>query len=186
MPGDRWQKFANLRMFLAWMWTHPGKKLLFMGCEIGQWREWSHEQALDWEVLLGEEHRGLQRLVGDLNRLYVTKPALHCRDHEAGGFHWLDANDWENSLFVYQRSEPDGGRCYVIVNATPVPREGYRMGVSEAGFYKELLNSDSADYGGSNLGNGAGCSAEPVPWQGMSWSVQVTVPPLATVILARA
>jgi 1,4-alpha-glucan branching enzyme len=107
-------------------------------------------------------------------------------DHEAGGFCWLDANDWENSIFVFERSEPDGGRCYVIVNATPVPREGYRMGVAEAGFYKELLNSDSSAYGGSNVGNGAGCSAESVPWQGLPWSVQVTVPPLATVILARA
>jgi 1,4-alpha-glucan branching enzyme len=186
MPGDRWQKFANLRMFLAWMWTHPGKKLLFMGGEIGQWREWSHDRSLDWEVLFGEEHKGLQKLVGDLNRLYTTKPALNRLDHEAGGFRWLDANDWENSLFVYMRTAPEGDAAYVVVNATPVPREGYRLGVSESGFYKELLNTDSAMYAGSNLGNGSGLTAEPTPWQGQPFSVVITVPPLAAVVLARA
>lgn len=186
MPGDRWQKFANLRMFLAWMWTHPGKKLLFMGGEIGQWREWSHDRSLDWEVLFGEEHLGVQQLVTDLNRLYTTKPALNRLDHEAGGFRWLDANDWEHSLFVFARSAPEGDTAYVIVNATPVPREGYRMGVSGGGFYRELLNTDSAIYSGSNMGNGAGMTAEPTPWQGEPYSVVITVPPLATVVLARA
>jgi 1,4-alpha-glucan branching enzyme len=186
MPGDRWQKFANLRMFLGWMWTHPGKKLIFMGAEIGQWREWSHDRSLDWEVLFGEEHVGLQKLVGDLNKLYITKPALNELDHEPGGFWWLEANDWENSLFVYVRSGRNDDKAYVMVNATPVPREGYRMGVAEGGFYKELLNTDSAIYGGSNVGNGAGLTAEPVPWQGQPFSVVVTVPPLGTVVMARA
>ena len=186
MPGDRWQKFANLRMFLGWMWTHPGKKLLFMGGEIGQWREWSHDRSLDWEVLFGDEHKGLQKLVGDLNKLYTSRPALNRMDHEAGGFWWLDANDWENSLFVFVRTAPDGDKAYVMVNATPVPREGYRMGVGEAGFYKELLNTDSAIYSGSNMGNGVGMTAEPTPWQGQPFSVVVTVPPLATVVLAKA
>ncbi|QIF03369.1 1,4-alpha-glucan branching protein GlgB [Roseimicrobium sp. ORNL1] len=185
MPGDRWQKFANLRMFLGWMWTHPGKKLLFMGCEIGQWREWSHERQLDWEVLFGEEHRGLQKLVADLNHLYTSRPSLHRRDHENGGFRWLDANDWENSLFVYVREEPTGDQCTVLVNATPVPRQGYRLGVSQPGTYRELLNTDSGLYSGANMGNGAGLNAEPTPWQGQPYSVVVTVPPLATVIIAK-
>lgn len=186
MPGDRWQQFANLRMFLAWMWTHPGKKLLFMGGEIGQWREWNHEQELDWVVLFGEEHKGLQRLMRDLNGLYTGKPALHSRDHEPGGFWWLDANDWERSIFAYLRASPEGEKCYVAVNATPVPREGYRMGVAGDGHYRELLNTDSAIYCGSNTGNGAGLTAQPVPWQGQPWSVVMTLPPLATVVLAKA
>ncbi|MFZ4767553.1 MAG: 1,4-alpha-glucan branching protein GlgB [Roseimicrobium sp.] len=186
MPGDRWQQFANLRMFYGWMWTHPGKKLLFMGGEIGQWREWSHERSLDWEVLFGDEHRGLQHLVRDLNTLYTTRPALHAKDHEPGGFFWLEANDWENSLFVFVRQDAEGNECYVLVNATPVPREGYRLGVSQAGFYQEVLNTDSAHYGGSNVGNHGGVTAEQEPWQGQPWSVHVTVPPLATLVLARA
>lgn len=186
MPGDRWQQFANLRMFLSWMWTHPGKKLLFMGGEIGQWREWNHEQELDWMVLYGEEHKGLQRLVRDLNKLYTGRPSLHSRDHEPGGFWWLDANDWERSIFVYVRCAPDGEKSYIAVNATPVPRDGYRMGVAEAGSYRELLNSDSAIYCGSNAGNGAGLIAQQVPWQGQPYSVVLTVPPLATVVLAKA
>lgn len=186
MPGDRWQQFANLRMFFAWMWTHPGKKLLFMGGEIGQWREWNHERGMDWEVLFGREHVGLQKLVRDLNALYTGNPALHTLDHSPGGFSWLDANDWERSIFAYVRQSPAGERCYVAVNATPVPREGYRMGVARGGLYRELLNTDSEIYAGSNLGNGAGLTAQQVPWQGMPWSVVATLPPLATVVLGPA
>jgi 1,4-alpha-glucan branching enzyme len=186
MPGDRWQQFANLRMFYAYMWTHPGKKLLFMGGEIAQWKEWNHNQELDWEVLFGEEHVGVQKLVRDLNKLYTHRPALHARDHEAGGFSWLDANDWERSIFAYERMSQDGDRVMVIVNATPVPRDGYRVGVPTAGHYHELLNTDSAHYGGSNKGNGAGATAQPTPWQGQPFSIVVTVPPLATVVLAKA
>lgn len=186
MPGDRWQKFANLRMFYAWMWTHPGKKLLFMGGEIGQWREWNYQQALDWEVLYGEEHRGVQALVRDLNRLYTSEKALHRRDHEPGGFWWLEPNDSQNSLFVFGRKDPEGRTCYVVVNATPVPRSGYRMGVEEPGYYRELLNTDSSYYGGSGVGNGAGVHAQPTHWQGQPWSVEINVPPLGTVILQRA
>jgi 1,4-alpha-glucan branching enzyme len=185
MPGDRWQKFANLRMFYGWMWTHPGKKLLFMGSEIGQWKEWNHERELDWAVLYGDEHRGLQQWVGDLNRLYTSVPALHRVDHQPGGFQWLDANAWEDSVFVFTRSAPGEGTVYVVVNATPVVREGYRMGVAEDGHYRELLNSDAACYGGSNVGNGAGLNAQPFSWQGQPWSVVMTLPPLATVVLAR-
>ncbi|HSJ02755.1 MAG TPA: 1,4-alpha-glucan branching protein GlgB [Verrucomicrobium sp.] len=186
MPGDRWQKFANLRMFYAWMWTHPGKKLLFMGCELGQWREWDHDRSLDWEVLFGEEHRGLQMLVRDLNRLYTGQRALHRHDHEPGSFWWLEPNDHENSLFAFGRKDPEGRTCYIVVNATPVPREGYRLGVEEAGYYRELVNTDAKEYGGSGIGNGAGLSAQPTPWQGQPWSVELNIPPLGTLVLQRA
>jgi 1,4-alpha-glucan branching enzyme len=185
MPGDRWQKFANLRMFLSWMWTHPGKKLLFMGCEFGQWHEWKHDSSLDWHLFLGEEHAGLQRLVRDINHLYTSRPALHAKDHEAGGFWWLDANDAENSIFAYGRSAPDGDKVYVLVNATPVPRKNYRVGVADAGSYRELLNSDAPAYAGSGVSAGAGFQAQDVPWQGQPWSVVVDLPPLATLVLGR-
>jgi len=185
MPGDRWQKFANLRMFLAWMWMHPGKKLLFMGCEFGQWNEWKHDASLDWHLFLGEEHSGLQKLVRDLNHLYTTRPSLHTKDHEAGGFSWLDANDAENSIFAFARSSPDGDKVYVLVNATPVPRHGYRVGVGDAGSYRELLNSDAASYAGSGLSAGAGFQAQQTPWQGQPWSVVVDLPPLGVLALGR-
>jgi 1,4-alpha-glucan branching enzyme len=185
MPGDRWQKFANLRMFLAWMWMHPGKKLLFMGCEFGQWNEWKHDASLDWHLFLGEEHSGLQKLVKDLNHLYTTRPSLHTKDHEAGGFYWLDANDAENSIFAFARSSPDGDKVYVLVNATPVPRKAYRVGVGDAGSYRELLNSDAAIYAGTGLSAGAGFQAQQTPWQGQPWSVVVDLPPLGVLVLGR-
>jgi 1,4-alpha-glucan branching enzyme len=185
MPGDRWQKFANLRMFLAWMWMHPGKKLLFMGCEFGQWNEWKHDASLDWHLFLGEEHSGLQKLVKDLNHLYTTRPSLHTKDHEAGGFSWLDANDAEKSIFAFARSSQDGDSVYVLVNATPVPRKGYRVGVGDAGSYRELLNSDAANYAGSGVSAGAGFQAQQTPWQGQPWSVVVDLPPLGVLVLGR-
>jgi len=185
MPGDRWQKFANLRMFLAWMWMHPGKKLLFMGCEFGQWNEWKHDASLDWHLFLGEEHSGLQKLVKDLNHLYTSRPSLHTKDHEAGGFYWLDANDAENSIFAFARSSPDGDKVYVLVNATPVPRKAYRVGVSEAGSYRELLNSDAAIYAGTGLSAGAGFQAQEKAHQGQPWSVVVDLPPLGVLVLGR-
>ncbi len=185
MPGDRWQKFANLRMFLAWMWMHPGKKLLFMGGEFGQWQEWSHERSLDWHLFLGEEHSGLQRLVKDLNHLYTGRAALHSKDHETGGFAWLDANDAENSIFAFTRSAPNGDRVYVIVNATPVARHAYRVGVTDAGSYRELLNSDAANYAGSGVSAGAGFQAQQTAWQGQAWSLVVDLPPLSVLVLGR-
>lgn len=185
MPGDRWQKFANLRMFLAWMWMHPGKKLLFMGGEFGQWDEWKHDASLDWHLFLGEEHSGLQRLVRDMNHLYTSRTALHGLDHEPGGFFWLDSNDAENSIFAFVRTAPDGDQVYVIVNATPVPRPGYRVGVADGGSYRELLNTDAPAYAGSGVSAGAGVQAQEVPHQGQSWSVVVDLPPLATLVLGR-
>jgi hypothetical protein len=127
MPGDRWQKFANLRMLYAWMWAHPGKKLLFMGCEFGQWQEWNHERSLDWHLFLGEEHASMQKLIKDLNWLYTTRPAMHALDHEAGGFQWLDASDGENSIFAFMRMAPDGDKVYCIINAT--------RGIATTGIY---------------------------------------------------
>ena len=185
MPGDRWQKFANLRMFLSWMWMHPGKKLLFMGCEFGQWHEWRHDSSLDWHLFLGEEHSGLQKLVKDLNHLYTSRSALYAKDHEPGGFHWLDANDADNSIFAFVRSSSDGDKVTVLVNATPVTRPGYRVGVGEAGSYRELLNSDAPNYAGSGVSAGAGFQAQQVPWQGQPWSIVVDLPPLATLVLGR-
>jgi 1,4-alpha-glucan branching enzyme len=185
MPGDRWQKFANLRMFLAWMWMHPGKKLLFVGGEFGQWHEWKHDASLDWHLFLGEEHSGLQRLVKDLNHLYTGRKALHTRDHEAGGFFWLDANDAENSVFAFMRSSPDGDQVSVLVNATPVPRKSYRVGVAGAGSYRELLNTDSSSYAGSGVSAGAGFQAQEVPHQGQPWSIVVDLPPLSVLVLGH-
>ena len=185
MPGDRWQKFANLRMFLAWMWMHPGKKLLFMGGEFGQWNEWKHDASLDWHLFLGEEHSGLQRLVKDLNHLYTSRKALHAWDHEAGGFFWLDSNDAEGSVFAFARTSPDGDKVYVLVNATPVPRKGYRVGIADAGSYRELLNTDAVSYAGSGVSAGLGFQALEMPWQGQPWSIVVDLPPLGVLVLGR-
>jgi 1,4-alpha-glucan branching enzyme len=188
MPGDDWQKFANLRAFYAFMYGHPGKKLLFMGGEFGQTREWYHEESLDWHLLeLGPYHVGLQRLVQDLNRLYREAPALHEVDFEPAGFQWMDAHDWEQSVVAFIRRARDPEDFLLVVsNFTPVPRHGYRVGVPRAGWYAERLNTDAALYGGSNVGNAGGVPAEPRPWQGQPASLALTLPPLATVILAPA
>lgn len=183
MPGDRWQKFANMRMYLSWMWMHPGKKLIFMGTEIAQWKEWNHEKALDWEVLYGEEHRHMQGLVKDLNHLYQKHRALHSWDHDPRGFFWLDANDAEQSLFSFARVGDNGEVLYVIVNATPAPRYGYRLGVAAQGSYREVLNTDAKNYSGSGQNSGDSLYAEPVGWQGQPYSLVLTIPPLATIVL---
>jgi len=188
MPGDRWQKFANLRLLFAWMWAHPGKKLLFMGGEIGQWREWSEDRALDWPVLLGEEHKGLQSLVRDLNRLHRDLPALHTADHESPGFAWLEADASGTSTFAFRRHAPHtktANDVVIALNATPVPREGWRLGVPSAGTWREVLNSDATTYGGSNLGNAGAAKAEPIPWQGQPFSIQIILPPLAALYFAQ-
>ena len=143
MPGDRWQKFANLRAYLSFMWTHPGKKLLFMGCEFGQWREWNHDQQLDWYLLQYSEHQGVQKLVGDLNRLYREVPALHDQDDAPQGFQWLIGDDAINSVYAWLRWSKDGEPVLVVANFTPVPRQAYRVGVPSAGRWTELLNSDA-------------------------------------------
>jgi 1,4-alpha-glucan branching enzyme len=187
MPGDDWQKFANLRLLYGYMWGHPGKKLLFMGCEFGQWQEWKHDESLDWHLLQWAPHQGLRRLVTDLNRLYKQEPALHQIDFEWTGFEWLELNDWENSVLAFLRRGKTPGRDVLVAcNFTPVPREGYRIGVPEGGFYRELINTDASIYGGSNLGNSGGVWAKPEPHGGRPFHVELRLPPLGALYLKRS
>ena len=186
MPGDRWQKFANLRLLLGWMWTHPGKKLLFMGGEIGQWREWNHDRQLDWWLTQDPAHAGIQHWVRDLNRVYRSQPALHRMDFSPEGFEWIDANDSDNSVLTFLRRPGDGPPLLVACNFTPVPREGYQVGVPLAGAWNEILNSDAREYGGSGIGNMGRVEARPTPWHGREHSVRLSLPPLAVVALTPA
>jgi 1,4-alpha-glucan branching enzyme len=183
MPGDRWQKFANLRAYFGFMFGHPGKKLLFMGGELAQEREWNHDVSLDWHLLDDTLHRGVQALVRDLNRAYRELPALHQRDCEAEGFEWLELHDNEQSVLVFMRRSADAAPDVVVAcNFTPVPRYGYRVGVPSPGYYRERVNTDAALYGGGNIGNGGGITAEDIGSHGRPWSLSLTIPPLATVI----
>ena len=183
MPGDRWQKFANLRAYLSFMWMHPGKKLLFMGCEFGQWREWNHDQQLDWYLLQYPEHRGVQKLVGDLNRLYREEPALHEQDDAPQGFQWLIGDDAINSVYAWLRWSKDGQPVLVVANFTPVPREGYAVGVPFGGRWSEVINSDADTYAGSNYGNGGEVFAQDEPRHGQPASLSLNLPPLGVLIL---
>jgi len=183
MPGDPWQKFANLRAYLSFMWAHPGKKLLFMGGEFAQEREWNHDQSLDWHLLDDPMHKGVQSLVRGLNHLYAAEPALHELDTEPAGFDWLEANDAENSVFSFiRRSRGDVSPVVVVCNMTPVVRENFRIGVPRAGQWSEILNSDAAEFGGSNVTNPP-IPSQPVAWHGQSQSIEITLPPLAVVFL---
>jgi len=183
MPGDRWQKFANLRAYLSFMWTHPGKKLLFMGCEFGQWREWNHDQQLDWYLLQYPEHQGVQKLVGDLNRLYREIPALHEQDDIAQGFQWLIGDDATNSVYAWLRWSKAQEPLLVVANFTPVPREAYRIGVPLPGTWHEVFNSDAGLYAGSNYGNGGGVIAEGLSSHGQPASLALNLPPLGVLVL---
>ena len=185
MPGDDWQKFANLRAYLGFMWGHPGKKLLFMGCEFAQAREWNHDQSLDWHLLGDPRHAGVQRLVRDLNRLYRETPALYQLDVAPAGFEWMDHQDAAHSVLAFVRRGSDAQRFVLVVcNFTPTVQSAYRVGVPQPGAYRERLNTDSSHYGGSNAGTPLGAAtAEPVPWHGQAQSVVLTLPPLATVFL---
>jgi 1,4-alpha-glucan branching enzyme len=184
MPGDRWQRFANLRAYFGFMWGHPGKKLLFMGGEFAQEREWNHDESLDWHLLDDSYHKGVQLLIGDLNHAYQSIPALHERDCEAKGFEWLVADDRDNSVIAWaRRGDDEKSLAIVVSNFTPVPRETYRIGVPLAGFYREAVNTDAGQYGGSNVGNLGGVMAEATPSHGQPCSLTLTIPPLATVIL---
>jgi 1,4-alpha-glucan branching enzyme len=186
MPGDVWQKHANLRTLYGYMFGHPGKKLMFMGDEIGQWREWNAEESLDWHLLQLPEHEGLRRWVQDLNHAYRSDRALHEVDFEYQGFTWIDCLDNENSVISFMRKARDAGDFTVMVaNFTPVPRPGYRIGVPEAGWYREVLNSDAGLYGGSNMGNGGGVQTEPIAAHGYPQSVSLVLPPLAFVMLKK-
>jgi 1,4-alpha-glucan branching enzyme len=180
MPGDEWQKFANLRMFLAWMYGQPGKKLLFMGGEFGQRNEWNHDTSLEWELLKLPRHDGLRRLVQHLNYVYKGEPALWQLDDTYEGFDWIDLHDADNSVVSFLRKSRDGDIVPFVVNATPVVRYNYRLGVPEPGFYRELINTDAETYGGSNVGNLGGVQTEDVPWMGREHSILIHLPPLAT------
>jgi len=192
MPGDDWQKFANLRAYYGFMFAHPGKKLLFMGGEFGQWREWSEARSLDWHLLEEPLHKGLQNLVRDLNRLYRDLKPLHQTDCDPAGFEWIEANDSDNSVLAFLRKETDDPEHHVVVvcNFTPIPRHGYRVGVELPGRYAEVLNTDATEYGGSGVdnggaGNGGGVDSEEIAWHGRPHSINVTLPPLGTVVLER-
>ncbi len=186
MPGDEWQKHANLRLLYTYMFTHPGKKLMFMGCEIGQGVEWNSAQTLDWYVLDYPLHQGLKQSVSDLNRLYHNTPALYHDEFEWQGFDWIDCNDADQSVLSYMRKNGDDF-VIVIVNFTPVSRHGYRIGVPRAGVYEEIFNSDAAIYGGSNQGNGGKqLIAEEIQWMNQSHSLELTLPPLAGIVLRPA
>jgi 1,4-alpha-glucan branching enzyme len=183
MPGDRWQQFANLRSLYAYMWAHPGKKLLFMGGEFAQWREWNHDISLDWHLLGEPGHADMYRLVRDLNWTYRGTPALYEVDFDQRGFQWLDANDVARNIYGFLRFAADGRTLACLCNLSPVPREDYRAGLPHGGRWREALNTDSEHYGGSNVGNWGGVDAEPHPWQGQPFSAELTLPPLGVVWL---
>jgi 1,4-alpha-glucan branching enzyme len=183
MPGDAWQQFANLRLLLGCMWTHPGKKLLFMGCEFGQRREWTHEDSLEWHVLGADpRHEGVQRWVADLNKVYRSEKSLHGKDFSVDGFRWVQRGDWEASVLSYLRLAPDSAPLLVVCNFTPLPRYNYRVGVPQGGHWRELLNSDAEHYGGSGVGNYGGADAQPMPYEEYSQSLTLTLPPLAVLV----
>jgi 1,4-alpha-glucan branching enzyme len=183
VPGDLWQKFANLRLLFSYMWTHPGKKLLFMGSEFGQWNEWDFDSGLQWDLLQWDSHRGLRNCVADLNRLYRREKALHELDFDGRGFQWIDCHNYEDSALSFIRFAKDPDDIIVVAcNFTPVPRMRHRLGVPRACWYEEIFNSDSMHYGGSNMGNGPGVMAEEAPCHGRAASIEVCLPPLATVV----
>jgi 1,4-alpha-glucan branching enzyme len=184
MAGDEWQKFASLRAYYGFMWGHPGKKLLFMGCECGQWQEWNFTTSLEWAALEAPNHQGVQRLVQDLNRLYQNEPALYENDFEESGFEWIDASDTDNSVLSFIRKAKSTAEFIVVIcNFTPATHRDYRIGVPWSGYYREILNSDSAYYWGSNVGNGGGQATEEIPMHGRPRSLSLTLPPLATIML---
>ena len=184
MPGDLWQKMANLRLLYGYMYGHPGKKLLFMGSEIAQWREWSHDSSLDWHLLQWPDHQGILQLIRDLNALYRDQPALHQVDFDWQGYEWLELHDWENSVIAFLRRARDPNDAIVVAcNFTPVPREDYRVGVPSGGFYREILNTDSEVYGGSNFGNHGGAWGIPGEHGGRPFHLSLRIPPLGVVFL---
>jgi len=184
VPGDDWQKAATLRALYGFMYSHPGKKLMFMGCEFGQDREWNYDQSLDWHALDKPLHKGLQRFVQDLNRVYRSEHAMHEIDFDPAGFQWIDCNDSENSVVSFIRRARNADDFVVsVLNFTPVPRDGYRIGVPVAGPYLELVNSDGDLYGGSNVGNGGAIFSEPIASHGCDQSLRLTLPPLGFLLL---
>jgi 1,4-alpha-glucan branching enzyme len=182
MPGDDWQKMANLRLLLAWQWLNPGKKLLFMGGEMGQWTEWNESVSLDWDLLNYPSHRGIQHLVRDLNQLYRQDPALHQYEFEQQGFEWIDCSDQQRSLLSFIR-KGDNERLVCLFNFLPIPRQHYQVGMPEAGTWQEILNTDAGLYGGSNIGNQGIVFTQAQALMGKPCSATVNIPPLGAVVL---
>ncbi len=184
MPGDQWQKFANLRLFLSYMFAHPGKKLLFMGCDFGQWNEWQFERGLDWHLTEYGPHQGIQQLMRDLNRIYKRLPAFYKYDFDPRGFEWVYCDDWQSSVVTFvRRTEDPDDMVAVSCNFTPVPRQPYRVGIPQPGFWREIFNSDAAVYGGGSIGNLGGVWSEATPMHGRPNSLNLTIPPLGAVFL---
>ncbi len=185
VPGDKWQKLANLRLLYAYMYAQPGKKLIFMGGEFGQTREWNHDRSLDWHLLEDPGHDGLKQCVGDLNRAYCSQPALHTLDCDPEGFEWIDCNDSHHSILTMLRKDHAGNEVVIVLNFTPVVREGYRIGVPAAGTWMEIINTDAREYGGSGVGNGGRIEADSNPCHGQPASMTLTLPPLGALFLLR-
>jgi 1,4-alpha-glucan branching enzyme len=181
MPGDRWRQLANLRCYLAYMWAHPGKQLIFMGTEFAQESEWAESRELDWWLLDNADHRGVQEMVRDLNRVYRETPALWARDVEGSGFEWIDASDSANNVFSFVRKGADGELLACVANFAAVPHHGYRLGLPRAGTWAEVLNTDAERYAGSGVGNLGSVEATGEPWHGQPASAEITVPPLGAV-----
>jgi 1,4-alpha-glucan branching enzyme len=187
MPGDEWQKMANLRLLLGYMYAQPGKKLLFMGAEIGQWQEWAHDRSLDWHLLSQYSHHGLQRWLEDLNQFYRREPAMHIEDFSPQGFSWIDCNDaFQSTISLVRRGHAPHRPVVAVCNFVPVPRPNYRIGVPLEGIWRERLNSDARYYGGSNQGSQGRLEAAPVPFHGFEWSLNLVLPPLGIVFLMPA
>ncbi|MBD3268283.1 1,4-alpha-glucan branching protein GlgB [bacterium] len=186
MPGDEWQKFANLRMLYGYMYGQPGKKLLFMGAELAQFKEWNHDTSLDWHLLAYPMHLGIQRWLRDLNRAYKNEPALHKMDANPQGFRWIDCNDADQSVLSFMRHDSASDESIIIIlNATPVPRHNYRIGVPKRGYWEEFLNSDAKEFGGSGQGNFGGVNSTPIGYHGFLQSINITVPPLGIVFFRK-
>ncbi|MEK7749309.1 MAG: alpha amylase C-terminal domain-containing protein, partial [Bacteroidota bacterium] len=186
MPGDEWQKFANLRLLYGLMFGFPGKKLLFMGAEIGQWNEWNHEASIDWHLVQYERHQGIRRWIEDLNKVYADEKALHEVDFHYSGFEWIDFTDSAGSIISFIRKSAENRSWMLVVcNLTPVPRQGYRIGIPEAGIYHEILNSDSAYYSGGNVGNAGEIRSDHIPHHGREHSLNLTLPPLGALFLKK-
>ncbi|MBN1306419.1 MAG: 1,4-alpha-glucan branching protein GlgB [Chitinispirillaceae bacterium] len=186
MPGDEWQRFANLRLLIGYMFTHPGKKMLFMGGEFGQYNEWNHDGCLDWHLLQQPFHKGMKKWMDDVNRLYASQPALYEKDFDSDGFEWIDCTDVDKSILLFIRKGTNADEELVIAcNFTTVPRGDYAIGVDREGYWKELINSDAAIYGGSGMGNMGGCSTNPAPCHGRSRSIRATLPPLSVVVFRK-
>jgi 1,4-alpha-glucan branching enzyme len=184
MPGDDWQKLANLRMLFAYMFALPGKKLLFMGSELASWNEWNHDASLDWHLLDYDRHRGVRDLVAHLNRAYVAGRSLHELDCQPEGFEWIEANDADQSVLSFLRKSRGGEEAMAVVcNFTPVPRTNFRIGVDRPGWWREIVNSNAREFGGSGHGNLGAVEAAPVPSHGRRWSLNLTLPPLGVVYL---